>query len=53
MTVAMHTTSTIGLSETNTIGYLERHEPARFDALRQHYAAQIAAVDEQIASLSD
>src|SRR4029434_3746395 len=27
--------------------YLERHVPARFEALKQHYAAQLDAVDEQ------
>lgn len=31
--------------------YLERHDPARFEAVKQHYAAQIAAVDGQIAAL--
>ncbi len=31
--------------------YLENHDPARFESIRQHYAAQIAAVDEQIATL--
>jgi plasmid replication initiation protein len=33
--------------------YLERHVPARYEALRQHYAAQIAAVDEQITAMGD
>ena len=31
--------------------YLERHAPARFEAVHQHYTAQIAAVDGQIAAL--
>ena len=30
--------------------YLERHVPARFDPLTQHYATQLNAVDEQIAA---
>ena len=33
--------------------YLEQHDPARFEAIRQHCAAQIAAVDAQIAALCD
>ena len=33
--------------------YLERHAPARFEAVQQYYTAQIAAVDGQIAALSD
>jgi hypothetical protein len=33
--------------------YLETHDPARFEAIRQHCAAQIAAVDAQIAALCD
>ena len=32
---------------------LEKHDPARFDAIRQHCAAQIAAVDAQITALCD
>jgi hypothetical protein len=31
--------------------YLERHTPARFEAVKQHYAAQIASLSEQIAAL--
>ena len=31
--------------------YLERHDPARFEALKQHYTAQIAAVAAQIAAM--
>jgi hypothetical protein len=31
--------------------YLERHAPARFEVVKQHYAAQIASLDEQIAAL--
>ena len=31
--------------------YMERHAPAGFTAVKQHYAAQIAAVDDQIAAL--
>ena len=30
--------------------YLERHVPARFETLKQHYAAQLDAVDEQIST---
>jgi hypothetical protein len=30
--------------------YLERHVPARFEALKQHYAAQLDAVEEQISA---
>ena len=30
--------------------YLERHVPARFETLKQHYAAQLDAVDEQISA---
>jgi len=33
------------------IPYLERHEPARFEAIKQYYAAQLAAVDEQITAM--
>jgi len=33
--------------------YLEKHDPARFAAIRQHCAARIAAVDTQIAALCD
>src|SRR5919199_3849902 len=33
--------------------YLEKHDPARFEAIRQHCAAQITAVDAQIAALCD
>ena len=33
--------------------YLEKHDPARFEAIRQHCAARIAAVDAQIAALCD
>ena len=33
--------------------YLEKHDPARFEAIRQHCAAQIATVDAQIAALWD
>ena len=33
--------------------YLEKHDPARFGAIRQHCAARIAAVDTQIAALCD
>jgi len=33
--------------------YLEKHDPARFEAIRQHCAAQIAAVDAQITALCD
>jgi hypothetical protein len=33
--------------------YLEKHNSARFEAIRQNYAAQIAALDEQIAALGD
>ena len=33
--------------------YLEQHDPARFEAIRQHCSAQIAAVDAQIAALCD
>ena len=32
--------------------FLERHAPARFEAIQQQYAAQIAAVDGLIAALS-
>ena len=32
--------------------YLERHALARFEAVQQHYTAQIAAVDGQLAALS-
>jgi hypothetical protein len=31
--------------------YLERQDPARFEAIKQHYAVQIAAVDAQIATI--
>ncbi len=31
--------------------YMERYAPAGFTAVNQHYAAQIAAVDDQIAAL--
>ena len=31
--------------------YLERHAPVRFEVVKQHYAAQIASLDEQIAAL--
>jgi len=31
---------------------LERHAPARFEAIQQQYAAQIAAVDGLLAALS-
>jgi hypothetical protein len=33
------------------INSLERHAPERFEAVRQRYTAQIAVVDEQIATL--
>ena len=33
--------------------YLEKHNPAGFEAIRQRYAAQIAAVDAQITALGD
>ena len=33
--------------------YLERHDPARFEAIRHGYAEQIAVVDAQIAALGD
>jgi plasmid replication initiation protein len=33
--------------------YLEKHHPTRFEAIRQRYAAQIAAVDAQITALGD
>jgi len=33
--------------------YLEKHNPAGFEAIRQRYAAQIAAVDAQITALRD
>jgi hypothetical protein len=32
--------------------YLERHAPERFEAVKQHYAAQLAAVEAQLAALS-
>jgi hypothetical protein len=31
--------------------YLERHAPERFEAVKRHYAAQLAAVEEQLAAL--
>ncbi len=31
--------------------YLERHDPQRFESVRRHYAAQLNAVEEQIATL--
>jgi Initiator Replication protein len=31
--------------------YLERHAPARFEAVKQHYAAQIASLSEHIAAV--
>jgi hypothetical protein len=34
------------------IPYLERHAPERFETVKQHYAAQLAAVDAQIAALA-
>jgi hypothetical protein len=34
------------------IPYLERHAPERVQAVRQRYAAEIAAVEERIAALS-
>ena len=33
--------------------YLEKHNPAGFEAIRQRYAAQIAGVDAQITALGD
>jgi hypothetical protein len=33
--------------------YLERHAPARFEVIRQDYAAQTAAVEAQITALAD
>ena len=33
--------------------YLERQEPARFEAIKQRYMGEIAAVDEQIAAIGD
>jgi hypothetical protein len=33
--------------------YLEKRDPARFEAIRQRCAARIAAVDAQIATLCD
>ena len=33
--------------------YLEKHDPACFETIRQRYAAQTAAVDAQIAALGD
>jgi hypothetical protein len=33
--------------------YLEKHDPARFETIRQRYAAQTAAVNAQIAALDD
>lgn len=33
--------------------YLEKHSPARFEAIRQRYAAQMTAVDAQITALGD
>lgn len=33
--------------------YLEKHSPARFEAIRQRYAAQMTAVDTQITALGD
>jgi hypothetical protein len=33
--------------------YLEKHSPTRFEAIRQHCAARIAALDVQIAALCD
>ena len=32
--------------------YLEKHNPARFDVVRQQYGAQLAAVEEQLAAVS-
>src|SRR5262249_11660129 len=34
------------------VTYLEPHAPERFQAVRQRYAAEIAAVEERIAALS-
>jgi cobyrinic acid a,c-diamide synthase len=31
--------------------YLEKHQPACFEAIKEHYAAQLAAVDEQFAAM--
>ena len=31
--------------------YLERHAPERFEAVKRHYTAQLAAVEEQLAAL--
>jgi hypothetical protein len=33
--------------------YLEKHSPARFEAIRQRYAAQMTTVDAQITALGD
>jgi glutathione S-transferase len=33
--------------------YLEKHDPARFETIRQRYTAQTAALDAQIAALDD
>ncbi len=33
--------------------YLEKHDPACFETIRQRYAVQTAAVDAQIAALGD
>jgi hypothetical protein len=31
--------------------FLERHAPERFEAVKQHYVARIAAIDAQLAAL--
>jgi hypothetical protein len=31
--------------------FLERHAPERFEAVKQHYATRIAAIDAQLAAL--